>query len=263
MEDALEFIVGLDCSLCSPGVSVHDVKNEAWILLGWTDALPEAAKWRDQVPFPSFTAAAHKLSAYVDSYPAWETDDQRLDAVSEAVVAGIERVVGKDMGMKVEVNYEEVPQKLHNEGKLSEILAVVRNKCYRKGWLLNPINNTRIKKIFTGNGKADKPQMYEYFLRYWKAVNYPASCRTVRDFFGFPVQSKKTGEYVHIQKSKSGKTHPLQDMVDAKAICDVRMGRFLMTVPPVKKSRKRKASSSSEATAGAKRVKPRQSLFTL
>lgn len=82
--------------------------------------------------------------------------------------------------------------------KLHELGGILKHSLWRSGYSFEEIPPTRLKKWFTGSGKATKEKMYESFVSK-----------------GFP----KLIEIFEMQECK-GIPCPVQDVVDGISLCD-------------------------------------------
>jgi Holliday junction resolvasome RuvABC endonuclease subunit len=205
--------VGLDLSLNSPGVAVE--QKGCIHLCGF-----QQRKTDPEI----LSAPLGKLRITRLKYPEgprWT----RCCYVADAIVAWIRGFVGE--GDTVHVYIEGYAFSMAGSAsmsKLAEVGGVLRYLFMKQGWAFSEIPPSRIKKHFTGDGRAKKAAMLQAYT----------------DKHGLPLMND-------VLKIKSHQ-HPQEDMIDALAILrtgvhfreEENQGRVKRKGKPVKPDKKGK-----------------------
>lgn len=104
-----------------------------------------------------------------------------------------------------------------SSSKLHEIGGILKYRIHEKGYEMEELPPTSLKKHFTGLGNASKCEMYNRFVE-----------------LGFPMLMSEFG-FTEIDSDKGDIPNPIQDVVDACAL----VSSMLDTEPSPSKKRKR------------------------
>jgi Holliday junction resolvasome RuvABC endonuclease subunit len=180
-------ILGIDLSLTSPGLVVQS-ENE------YTAYFYACRKRDNSLASKSFAfdGGVFHLKKLQDQE---QTDN--LFGRYDVIVRDILRIVETHDVKHVVIEGYAFSAQSSSTSKLFELGGIVRYSLWRKNITFEDIAPTRVKKMFTGCGKADKLEMWKTFHKIYK---FP-DLRTI-----FKVHNCKDV------------AHPVQDIVDAVAL---------------------------------------------
>ena len=168
-------LLGLDLSLTSPGIVTFD-----------------GTHYRAHCYSPRKLVERH-----VDNFHFYPVPDisklPLLDRYNH-ILTLITTAVGDNVGTAIIEGYAYGANSA-GSSKLYELGGIVKHHLHQLGWTIVVVAPTRVKKQFTGNGRADKAIMYATFLER-----------------GFPDLKKL------IHSKAKGIPNPVQDVVDAVAL---------------------------------------------
>jgi Holliday junction resolvasome RuvABC endonuclease subunit len=172
-------ISAIDYSLNGPAICVFDTKKEFNFNNCNFYFLTDVKKY----------ATTFLNNIYGESFQSYEGDCERYDSISEWVM----RVtVGSDQIGLEGYAYNATGRIFH----IAENAGILKYKFYQQQMPVEIIEPSKIKKIFTGKGNADKELMYKEFVQ-------------------------KTGIYLQeiMTPNKTLLGSPVTDIVDSYAIC--------------------------------------------
>ncbi len=236
--------IGIDGSLLSPGISIKHRSCQSTILIGFTRAKRLAAEfskanvshcmctqneetkqWLSKfVQIKDVCKVIHKYlfpqrTLLARIVPLADTEDMSYDERLEKLTASIMRQLRIFIPCShplpnVVAKFEAVPFAMEATTSLSQLRdfsAILRNKilCQWKAEIIE-VSPSKVKKLWTGKGNADKPEMYLAFRKYWQRRHFPCPQQVACAYFGFDSDYDESTFKAHKK--------PLQDMVDAQAI---------------------------------------------
>lgn len=172
-------ISAIDYSLNGPAICVFDTKKEFNFKNCSFYFLTDTKKY----------ATTFLNNIHGELFQDYEQDCERYDSISSWVMR---TVVGSDQVALEGYAYNATGRVFH----LAENTGVLKYKLYQAGIPVEILEPTRVKKFFSERGNADKPKMYDAFLKETK-VDLAQIITPNKTLLGSPVT----------------------DIVDAFAIC--------------------------------------------
>ena len=172
-------ISAIDYSITGPAICVFNTEKEFNFLNCNFYFLTDTKKY----------ATTFLNNIYGELFQPYEEECERYDSISEWVVrvtAGSERISLEGYAFNA----------TGRVFALAENTGILKYKLYQAGIPVDIIEPTKVKKLFTGKGNADKPLMYDCFV-------------------------KSTGINLQglITPNKTLLGNPVTDIVDSYAIC--------------------------------------------
>lgn len=202
------YVIGLDISLTSPGVCVHDSNVNEYtfyfskqrkrdpVYVEWSglyEGKQTHLKFVQMQRYDAKDAKSSRSRSSDQKLPRWSVYNWKSNILCDVV----RKYPPADTDLYIE-GYSYCSQGGSAPTKLYEFGGVLRTKLHECGYSLVEVAPTRIKSLFTGSGKSKKLDMYNR----WIELHLP----NLYEIFLFPKVPK------HIPK-------PIEDVVDAFALC--------------------------------------------
>lgn len=102
------------------------------------------------------------LHVYGSLIPKWETNEQRWNLLSNAVITAMEETDGPTKAFAIEgYAFGSHAGSVH---QIAENAAVLKHKIYCRGIPIEVINPSTVKKWYSGKGNAKKDELYKVFV---------------------------------------------------------------------------------------------------
>jgi len=160
-----DFLVGIDASISSTGITILDTKTNFTWLYTLTTKIPKKVETPILVETDNYklcvdyqvTKGGSKKNK--EEFAVTYIDDfHRLKVLSDKILEFIFNIVSGDVAFYIE-SYA-----FAGNGKITDIAeftGMIKRGIYEKGYTVNPVNISHNKILLTGSGRAEKDLIYE------------------------------------------------------------------------------------------------------
>lgn len=169
------FIVAIDASINSSGVTIYDKENDFYHILAYS--IPTKNVWEDKerqkIEKRKKENFKIKGKNYKVKFILQDIDDSnafiRYYKISRKLFKIITKIIGDN---DFDLFIEEVVFNYGRSDSISQFATMLKMHFYKfNGTIYNPVYNNTLKKVIIGNGKAKKDEVIKYISNNYQFHN--------------------------------------------------------------------------------------------